>query len=188
MFQSLVSSALSTVASLSLGPGGLPSSFKYTVSPSKTQTSWDSGIWALYSCTSKVDGSKATLFLCDKKSSRPELVAAARNAMVRLRTLRHPNVLRCLEAVETDSGVYIVTEEVVPLVDYEWDGGVLAQGQGPLCPMWGVYQVLSALTFLVSDCKLEHGAVGPMSVFVTKTGDFRLGSFELHKITSYDIG
>lgn len=42
----------------------------------------------------------------------------AKNAVRKLRTLRHPGVVRIIDTVETDSYVHIATERVVPL---SWD-------------------------------------------------------------------
>lgn len=39
----------------------------------------------------------------------------AKNALRKLRTIRHPDVLKFLDAVETDSTIYIMTERVRPL-------------------------------------------------------------------------
>lgn len=39
----------------------------------------------------------------------------AKNAVRKLRTLRHPGVVRIIDTVETDTYIYIATERVVPL-------------------------------------------------------------------------
>lgn len=39
----------------------------------------------------------------------------ANNALKKLRTIRHPDVLRFIDAVATDTTVYIMTERVRPL-------------------------------------------------------------------------
>jgi SCY1-like protein 1 len=41
--------------------------------------------------------------------------AFATNALRKLRTTRHPDVLKFMDAVETDTNVYIMTERVRPL-------------------------------------------------------------------------
>lgn len=41
--------------------------------------------------------------------------AFAINALRKLRTTRHPDVLKFMDAVETDTNVYIMTERVRPL-------------------------------------------------------------------------
>lgn len=39
----------------------------------------------------------------------------AKNALRKLRTVRHPDVLKFIDVVETDTTIYIVTERVQPL-------------------------------------------------------------------------
>lgn len=39
----------------------------------------------------------------------------AKNALRKLRTIRHPDVLKFIDVVETESTIYIVTERVQPL-------------------------------------------------------------------------
>jgi len=39
----------------------------------------------------------------------------AQNALRKLRTTRHPDILKFLDAVETDSTLHIMTERVTPL-------------------------------------------------------------------------
>ena len=46
---------------------------------------------------------------------RKELLLLAKNALRKLRTVRHPDVLKFIDAVETDTTVYIMTERVKPL-------------------------------------------------------------------------
>jgi SCY1-like protein 1 len=46
---------------------------------------------------------------------KARLAPLARNALRKLRTVRHPDVLRFLDAVETDSTIHVVTERVTPL-------------------------------------------------------------------------
>eukprot|EP00940_MAST-03C_sp_MAST-3C-sp2_P002880 g2880.t1 len=45
--------------------------------------------------------------------------------------------------------------------------------------MLGFAQILEALKFLNVDCNLVHGNVTPSSVFVSESGDWKLGSFGL---------
>lgn len=39
----------------------------------------------------------------------------AKNALRKLRTVRHPDVLKFMDAVETETQIYIMTERVRPL-------------------------------------------------------------------------
>jgi SCY1-like protein 1 len=47
--------------------------------------------------------------------NKKNLLPLAKNALRKLRTVRHPDVLKFIDAVETDTSVSIVTERVQPL-------------------------------------------------------------------------
>lgn len=60
------------------------------------------------------DGSPVSVFeydLTEKKATIP----LAKNALRKLRTTRHPDILKFMDAVESDSTIYIMTERVRPL-------------------------------------------------------------------------
>lgn len=48
-------------------------------------------------------------------SSRRSFKSFAQNALKKLRTTRHPDVLKFMDAVESDTSIYIMTERVQPL-------------------------------------------------------------------------
>lgn len=47
--------------------------------------------------------------------SKRNTKAFAQNAMRKLRTTRHPDVLKFMEVVESDTTIYIMTERIRPL-------------------------------------------------------------------------
>lgn len=154
-----------------VGFGGLPSNFGYTVGD-KVELPYAS-LWDLHKGQKRSDGSAVSVFVCPKKDLSPHKISAAKNAEQVAKSLRHPNVLRALDSCDTDGGLYLVTEAVVPLFmdapsDVEDDGEVA---------VWGLYQALDALSFLHGS-GFTHGLFGPTSVFVTPQGDYRLGGFE----------
>ena len=62
------------------------------------------------------DGSLVSIFEYDLNDpSRKMVVPLAKNALRKLRTTRHPDVLKFVDAVETDTTIHIVTERVRPL-------------------------------------------------------------------------
>ena len=62
------------------------------------------------------DGSPVSIFVFDSKQPpRRNLLPVAKDALRKLRTVRHPDVLKFIDAVDTDSTVYIMTERVKPL-------------------------------------------------------------------------
>ncbi|KNA20569.1 hypothetical protein SOVF_051260 [Spinacia oleracea] len=80
------------------------------------------GSWTHSHGTSKDDGSPVSIFSLSG-SAQDGHIAAGRNGVKRLRTVRHPNILSFLHSteVETFDGsstkvtIYIVTEPVTPL-------------------------------------------------------------------------
>lgn len=68
---------------------------------------------------------------------RRSLIPLARNALRKLRTLRHPDVLRFIDGCETDSTVYIVTEPVEPLTGRIGPEGE-KPGSGDEWKVWGL--------------------------------------------------
>ncbi|KAG6829451.1 hypothetical protein H0H92_004511 [Tricholoma furcatifolium] len=70
----------------------------------------------LFDGTKRDDGSPVSIFEYDfsDPSKRSDKQFAA-NALRKLRSTRHPDVLKFMDAVETDSVVYIMTERVRPL-------------------------------------------------------------------------
>lgn len=62
------------------------------------------------------DGTPVSVFVFDSNQPpRRNLLPLAKNALRKLRTVRHPDVLRFIDAVDTDSIIYIMTERVQPL-------------------------------------------------------------------------
>lgn len=65
----------------------------------------------------------------------------AKNALRKLRTIRHPDVLKFIDVVETDSTIYIVTERVQPL-----GAAISSWGSKPVAAreewlVWGLLRV-----------------------------------------------
>lgn len=153
-----------------VGWGDLPSNFGYTVGEKvDLPFVW---AWELHKGQKRSDGSPVSVFICGKKDLDSAQAAAAKNAEQMSKALRHPNILKSLDAVEVDGGFYLVTEAVVPLLSLEVDEDDRAPA------VWGLFQTLDALSFLHSS-GFTHGLFGPSAIFVTQQGDYRLGGFEL---------
>ncbi|KAL0769690.1 hypothetical protein Bca101_034840 [Brassica carinata] len=113
-------------------------------------------------------------------------LAAGRNGVKRLRTVRHPNILSFLHntEVETHDGtsakvtIYIVTEPVMPLSDKIKELGLKATQRDEYFAL-GLHQVTKAVSFLNNDCKLVHGNVCLATVVVTPTLDWKLHAFDV---------
>ena len=105
----------------------------------------------------------------------------ARNSFRKLRSTRHPNILKFLDGSESDTSVWIITEPVVPL------SSLLDAGEEPLSiesKVFGLLHLTTALTFLnkaqEGGSKSVHGGLRRDStVWVTKGGEWKLGGFEV---------
>ena len=134
--------------------------------------------WKMHAGTK--DGADVSIFLYDLKEKKSEAeLAQVRNAMRRLRTIKHPYLLKCLDAGESTDNkgggvIYIVTEPVQPLCEV-----IEALQATPGGIAWGIYTLAAAVKFLNMDCNIIHGQVCMPSLFVDKGMDWKLGGFEL---------
>ncbi|KZT04700.1 ARM repeat-containing protein [Laetiporus sulphureus 93-53] len=137
-------------------------------------------IWSLYDGTKRDDGSSVSIFEFDaSNASKRNLLPLAKNALRKLRTVRHPDVLKFMDAVETDSTIYIMTERVRPLslAISEWATKSVQEREDWL--IWGLHRISVALAFVNDSCVSTHGNVRVGSVFIAASGEWRLGGFEL---------
>ncbi|KAA8900633.1 armadillo-type protein [Sphaerosporella brunnea] len=159
-------------SALSKGPP-----FPYTFQDRVTLPGDDStfsGVFTLYNGTKREDGAACSIFSFEINDSTRSRLPLARNALRRLRTLRHPGVVRVLETVETDSYIYIATERVMPLAWYVKRGALQTE-----TIKWGLWSVAITLRFLNEEAKIIHGKVGMGAVFVSESGEWKLGGFEV---------
>ncbi|XP_061342590.1 uncharacterized protein LOC133288787 [Gastrolobium bilobum] len=144
------------------------------------------GSWVHYRGTSKDDGSAVSIFSLSGTNAQDGHLAAGRNGVKRLRTVRHPNILSFLHSTEIethDAGspkvtIYMVTEPVMLLSDKIKELG-LEGTQRDEYYAWGLHQIAKAVSFLNNDCKLVHGNVCMASVVVTQTLDWKLHAFDV---------
>jgi SCY1-like protein 1 len=66
----------------------------------------------------------------------------AKNALKKLKTIRHPHVLKYIDMVETDVSVYIVTERVKPLVVVMEEEAFGNTQQKEQWLIWGLHRVI----------------------------------------------
>ncbi|OMO63639.1 Cytochrome P450 [Corchorus capsularis] len=149
------------------------------------------GSWSHFRGTSKDDGSPVSIFSLTGSNPQDGHLAAGRNGVKRLRTVRHPNILSFLHSTEVESfdgsstkvTIYIVTEPVMPLSEKIKELG-LEGTQRDEYYAWGLHQIAKAVSFLNNDCKLVHGNVCLSSVVVTPTLDWKLHAFDV--LSEYD--
>ncbi|KAJ3119178.1 hypothetical protein HK100_000433 [Physocladia obscura] len=108
-------------------------------------------------------------------AAKPRL-PLARNALKRLKTLRHPAILAFVDGAENEFHVIIGTEPVTPLrVALASDPSLSSNGN---FIAFGLYKIASAIKFLNADVSLTHACIRLDSIYVTKSGEWRLGAFD----------
>ncbi|XVE86029.1 hypothetical protein DITRI_Ditri18aG0003400 [Diplodiscus trichospermus] len=139
-----------------------------------------------YHFQSQDDGSPVSIFSLSGSNPQDGHLAAGRNGVKRLRTVRHPNILSFLHSTEVEAidgsstkvTIYIVTEPVMPLSEKIKELG-LEGTQRDEYYAWGLHQIAKAVSFLNNDCKLVHGNVCLASVVVAPTLDWKLHAFDV---------
>lgn len=147
-------------------------------------SSW--GSWVHHRGTSKDDGSLVSIFSLSGNNAQDGRLAAGRNGVKRLRTVRHPNILSFLHSTEAETfdgsstkhTIYIVTEPVMPLSEKLKELGLEGAQRDEYYAM-GLREIAKAVSFLNNDCKLVHGNVCIASVVVTPTLDWKLHAFDV---------
>ncbi len=141
-------------------------------------------LWSLYSATKRDDNTPCTVLAFDltqpHNASRANLLPLAKNAARKLRTTRHPDVVKLIDSVETNQSVYIAVEKVTPLYK------VLAQSEDKRATpqrqdwiVWGLSSIVSAVKFLNVEAASTHGNLRPESIFISASGEWKLGGFEI---------
>lgn len=107
---------------------------------------------------------------------RRALLPLARNSLRKLRTLRHPSILKFLDGTETDTAVWIITEHVRSLaVALNERGGGLSEES----KIYGLLHLVTALSFLTRDGGCIHGNVRNEAIWITSGGEWKLGGMEV---------
>ncbi|KAH7099222.1 ARM repeat-containing protein [Auriculariales sp. MPI-PUGE-AT-0066] len=134
------------------------------------------GIWSLHDATKRDDGSNVSVFVFEA-GQRKDALPLAKNAVRKLRTIRHPDVLKFLDAVESDTVIYIMTERVKPLAKALGQDRKAKERMEWL--VWGLHRVSVALAFINDSAGSTHGAIRVDSVLITPSGEWKLGGFDL---------
>ncbi|MCJ1234730.1 hypothetical protein MMC14_002693 [Varicellaria rhodocarpa] len=133
----------------------------------------DQSIWTLFNGTIREDGSDCSIFSFDVSTNKSRL-ALAKNAARKVRTLRHPGIIKVLHTAEVDTHIYIVTERVTPL---GWH--VRRKSLSVENLKWGLCTVANTIRFLNDEAHSVHGNVRVSSVFTSESGEWKLGGLEL---------
>ncbi|RMZ83014.1 hypothetical protein DV737_g1786, partial [Chaetothyriales sp. CBS 132003] len=156
----------SAVASAIAKSGGIP----YSIGDRLDQ---NASVWALHNGTKREDGSPCSVFVFDINTAK-SLLPLARNAVRKLRTLRHPGVVRVLDVIENETTIYLVTEKITPL---SWQ--IKRNSLSEETIKWGLHSIASTLKFINGDASSVHGSVRAGSVYTSESGEWKLGGFEV---------
>ena len=121
-------------------------------------TSYDGrSIWTLYEGTKRDDGLPVSIFEFDaNQPGKRNLFPLAKNALRKLRTIRHPDVLRFMDVVETDSTIHIMTERVRPLAPALTEYSQKAAQEREDWLLWGLHRISVRLSaFLLTSTRTE---------------------------------
>ncbi|KAJ1550927.1 hypothetical protein HK096_004190, partial [Nowakowskiella sp. JEL0078] len=128
--------------------------------------------WQLHKGIKKDDNSQLSVFVCDIVKHKDKL-SIVKNALKRFKTIRHPDILKFVDGVETDSQILIATESVIPLSSEQ------LHLLDPNVVSLGLLKIATAIKFLNNDCGIIHGNVKLSSIYTTKGGEWKLGGLDL---------
>lgn len=148
-------------------------------------------IWTLYEGIKRDDSTPVSIFHYESNpspssssSSSPyaenpsKYFPLARNSLRKLRTLRHPNILKFLDGTETDTSIYIITEPIkslsVALKPHREREEVAEESK-----IYGLLHLATALSFLNKEGGSIHGNVKSESIFMAQGGEWKVGGMEL---------
>lgn len=145
-------------------------------------------VWTVHDAVSTRDENAppVTLFRFERRrhhGSRADVCEhLARAGVQRLRTVRHPDILRFVDSSELSAGaaqsesLQLVTEAVVPLQFVLRSDPISLTAE---TIVWGLFCIARALHFIHTEMKSVHGRLSPATVFVTAGGDWKLGGLEV---------
>lgn len=155
----------------SAGPSSGDVTKLYTVDSTPFEMGEEYGGFSLLRGTRKRDKAPVLVFRCEK--AKTTSAGLCSNALRQAKKLRHPQILNLLDGVETESDVFMVTEDATPLAT------CLGELDLPSQSAWGIRCVATVLNFLNEKCRLVHGNVTPWTIFVTPSGDWKLFGLEI---------
>ncbi|KLO19476.1 ARM repeat-containing protein [Schizopora paradoxa] len=137
-------------------------------------------IWTLYDALKRDDSSPVSVFYFDaNQPGKRNQLPLAKNALRKLRTVRHPDVLKFIDAVESDTSVYIMTERVQPLGKALQALSSKGEKEKEEWLMWGLQRLSTALAFVNDPCSSTHGNIRVDSIFLSPSGEWKLGGFDV---------
>lgn len=136
-------------------------------------------IWTLFKAKKKGTSEPLSIFRFDFKEPHNPLIERAKQSLKRIKTLRHPSILKYVDSSESEKSVCIVTEAVTPLVDYlDTASNSFTQTQREFSIAYGLQNVAKGLHFMNNDCQLNHNNINIHSIFVNQSGVWKIGGLD----------
>lgn len=146
------------------------SSFPYTIGD---RVDLDASIWTLSNATKKDDNSACSIFTFDINAQK-SFLPLAKNAARKLRTIRHPGVIKVLDVIENETHIYVATEKVTPLSWHIRRGSLSEE-----TIKWGLYNLARCLAFINGEASSVHGNIRVGSIYTSDSGEWKLAGFEV---------
>lgn len=143
-------------------------------------TSYDNkSIWTLFKAKKKGTSQALSIFRVDSKDLNSALIERAKQSIKRIKTLRHPSILKYVDSSESEKSVCLVTEAVIPLSEY-LDNSTkdYTQKQRDFSIAYGILNVAKGLDFLNSGCQLNHNNINIHTIFVNSSGLWKIGGLD----------
>lgn len=124
------------------------------------------------------DGGEVSVFVWEGAEQRFH----GQKCIKRLKTLRHPAVLKYVADGENETTLMLATEKAEAMVSHlerMRDDEEMTKKQMDLYLSWGIYQVLRGVAFLNVDAKLRHNNLHGDAIYVNAAGDWKLFGFEI---------
>ena len=162
--------------------GNSSASFPYTIVAPIEHAGSEHWALSLGIPSNKTDANSSHCEVCIFKfaKSQKDKLKLGQHHYQKLRTLKHPFILSCIDGVDLPDALISVTEYCTPLSNWlaiqmkSVDEEMFTRNV-----IWGLKCICTSLSFLHDTCSSVHGNVGTAAIFVTRNGDWKLGSFDL---------
>ena len=134
-----------------------------------------SSIWRLFK--GKKEDLDISVFILDLNKF-PDKRELGRNALKRIKTLRHPSIIKFIDGVETESQIIIATEQIQMLSEK------LKENNSNFI-VWGLWKIANACKFL-NDQGIIHGNLRISSIFYVSSGEWKLNGLEYASLVNED--
>lgn len=139
----------------------------------------DKSIWSLFQAKKKSTGEPLSIFRFDIQNPHDSNVERARQSLKKIKTLRHPSILKYVDSCENEKSICIVTEAITPLEKFlNIASETFTDSQRNFSIAYGLMNVAKGLSFMNGDCQLNHNNINIHSIFVNFSGVWKIGGLE----------